>query len=98
MIRKPTSRDPVKAMKRVFGCWTSRSPIAEPLPGKKQNERSGKPASSRSSANLAATVGVSLDGLMTTVLPVTKEAMVMPTRMASGKFHGGITTPTPSGK
>jgi hypothetical protein len=61
------------------------------------NEASGKPASSRTSANLAAMVGVSLDGLTMAVLPATSEATVMPTRMASGKFHGGITTPTPSG-
>ena len=33
-----------------------------------------------------------------TVLPVTRAATVMPARMASGKFHGGITTPTPSGR
>jgi hypothetical protein len=32
-----------------------------------------------------------------TVLPVTMLAEVMPVRMALGKFHGGITAPTPSG-
>ncbi len=42
-------------------------------------------------------VGVSLDGLMIAVLPVTSAATVMPARIASGKFHGGITMPTPSG-
>ena len=55
--------------------------------------RGGKPASSSTSANFAAMVGVSLEGLMTTVLPVTSAATVMPARIASGKFHGGITTP-----
>ena len=43
-------------------------------------------------------VGVSLDGLITTVLPATSAATVMPTRIASGKFHGGMITPTPSGR
>ena len=43
-------------------------------------------------------VGVSLDGLITTVLPVTSAATVMPAMIASGKFHGGIITPTPSGR
>ncbi len=32
-----------------------------------------------------------------TVLPLTIEASVMPAIMAQGKFHGGITAPTPSG-
>ena len=47
--------------------------------------------------NLAAMVGESLDGFRMTVLPLTIEASVMPAMMAHGKFHGGITAPTPSG-
>ena len=35
------------------------------------------------------------DGLSTTVLPATSAAVVMPVRIASGKFQGGITTHTP---
>ncbi len=96
-MRRPTSREPVKEMKRVLGCSTSTSPTAAPLPVSSVKARSGKPASSSTSANLAAMVGVSLEGLITTVLPVTSAATVMPARIASGKFHGGITTPTPSG-
>ena len=42
-------------------------------------------------------VGESLDGFRITVFPVTIEATVMPAMMANGKFHGGITAPTPSG-
>ena len=34
---------------------------------------------------------------MITVLPVTRAATVMPVRMASGKFHGAMTTATPRG-
>ena len=49
------------------------------------------------STKMAAMVGESLEGFTTTVLPVTMEAMVMPPMMAAAKFHGGITTPTPSG-
>ena len=37
------------------------------------------------------------EGLSTTVLPATSAAVVMPVRIASGKFHGGITTATPRG-
>ena len=47
--------------------------------------------------NCQAIAGESLDGLSTTVLPVTIAAVVMPTQIASGKFHGGMTAPTPSG-
>ena len=36
-------------------------------------------------------------GFMMTVLPVTRAAVVMPQRMASGKFHGAMTTVTPRG-
>ena len=37
------------------------------------------------------------EGFSTTVLPATRAAVVMPHRIASGKFHGGMTTHTPSG-
>ena len=97
LMRSPTSFEPVKDTKRVLGCWTSTSPTTDPLPTRSEKERSGKPASRSTSANLAAMVGVSLEGFITTVLPVTSAAMAMPTRIASGKFQGGITTPTPSG-
>ena len=36
-------------------------------------------------------------GFMMTVLPVTSAATVIPARIASGKFHGAITRPTPRG-
>ena len=49
------------------------------------------------SKNFAAMVGESLDGFRITVLPQTIEASVMPAMIAQGKFHGGITAPTPSG-
>ena len=34
---------------------------------------------------------------MTTVFPVTTAAVVMPVNIASGKFHGAMTTPAPLG-
>ena len=43
--------------------------MAPPLPGRNENDSGGKPASSSVSAKIAATVGVSLEGLITTVLP-----------------------------
>ena len=41
--------------------------------------------------------GESLDGFSTTALPVTIAAAVIPAMIANAKFHGGMTTPTPSG-
>src|SRR6201997_3300580 len=73
------------------------SPKLAPAPGQKFTTPSGMPASSSSSTNFAAIVGESLDGFRITVLPLTIEAIVMPAIMAQGKFHGGITAPTPSG-
>ncbi len=84
-------------MKRVFGCSTITSPISAPLPVTKLSALGRKPASSAASMKMAALMGVSLDGFSTTVLPATSAAVAVPSMMASGKFHGGITTPTPSG-
>ena len=36
-------------------------------------------------------------GFITTALPATSAAAVMPVRIASGKFHGAITAQTPRG-
>ena len=41
--------------------------------------------------------GVFGDGLITTVFPAATGAAADPARIASGKFHGGITTPAPIG-
>jgi hypothetical protein len=57
----------------------------------------GTPTSRISCTNCQAIAGASLDGFKTTVLPVTIAAVGHPGQIASGKFHGGITTPTPSG-
>ena len=96
-MRSPTSFDPVKATKRVPGCATSALPTLLPLPATKFTTPSGIPHSSSVWKNWAATVRASLLGLSTTVLPVTMAAMVMPAMIARGKFHGGMTAPTPSG-
>ncbi len=41
--------------------------------------------------------GDELAGFNTTVFPATSAAEVMPVMIAPGKFHGGMTTPAPSG-
>src|SRR5262249_52657196 len=93
----PTSLEPVKATNLVFGCSTSPAPKLEPDPGQKFTTPSGIPASCSASKNLNAIAGESCEGFTTTVLPQTIAAMVIPAMMAQGKFHGGITAPTPSG-
>src|SRR4051812_37112433 len=96
-MSSPTSFDPVNAMKRVFGCSTTALPKLAPDPGQKFTTPSGMPASINTSTNRAAIVGESDDGFRMTVLPQTIAADVMPAMMAQGKFHGGITAPTPRG-
>ena len=46
---------------------------------------------------MVAIPAASEEGLSTTVLPVTMAAVVMPQRIASGKFQGGMTAQTPRG-
>src|SRR5208283_3897527 len=93
----PTSFEPVNPMYRVFGCCTMVSPTAAPDPLTNCTASFGTPASNKMSTNCAAIAGQSEAGFSTTVFPVTNEATTSPAIMAQGKFHGGITAPTPSG-
>ena len=97
LIWTPTSREPVNAMSRVFGFSTRALPTVEPPPVRKFRTPSGTPASSQASRNIVAMPAASEEGFSTTVLPATSAAVVMPQRIARGKFHGGMTTHTPSG-
>src|SRR5688572_27110940 len=83
-------------MNRVFGLVVIASPVGAP-PVTKFTTPFGRPTSSSISTNFAAIVGESDDGFSTTVLPVTTAAIVIPDMIASGKFHGGMIAPTPSG-
>src|SRR5947209_5739701 len=73
------------------------SPTSAPEPLRKLTTPGGIPASSSSAKNRHAIHGASDDGFRMMQLPVTTPADVMPAMMASGKFHGGMTPPTPSG-
>src|SRR5688500_16483524 len=83
-------------MKGAFGLVDIASPVAEP-PVRKSTTPFDRPTTSTISINFAAIVGESDEGFRTTVFPATTAAIVMPAMIASGKFHGGITAPTPSG-
>ena len=41
--------------------------------------------------------GVAEAGLITTVFPAATGPTAIPAKIASGKFHGGMTTPVPIG-
>src|SRR5690606_15475849 len=47
--------------------------------------------------SFAASTAVCSDGFRTTVFPVATAALIIPVNMASGKFHGAMTIPTPRG-
>ncbi len=87
----------MKLTNRVLGFSTSASPINPPGPVIKFKTPSGKFIFFINSKNFHAISGESLDGFITTVFPVTIADEVIPTKIARGKFQGGITTPTPSG-
>ncbi len=84
--------------KRVRGSLTSGSPTVGPSPGTKFSTPGGSPSSCIRSTKCAAITAASGDGLRIAVLPVTIAADVMPAMIANAKFHGGSTTPTPSGR
>src|SRR5439155_456208 len=71
----PTSREPVKETKRVFGWRTRVSPTVPPPPLTKLKTPAGSPTSSISAWYCHAIPGESLDGLRHTVFPVTIAAL-----------------------
>ncbi len=75
----------------------TRSPTSEPRPVTRWNTPGGASVSPHSRTSSAAMTGVLCDGLSNTVLPPATAAQAMPQGMASGKFHGEITTPTSRG-
>src|SRR5262245_55102628 len=97
MIRTPTCRDPVKAITGTSGWRTNASPTSGPGPGTKFATPGGSPASARIETYFAAITGDWDAGLITTVLPAASAALLIPVRIASGKFQGGMTAVTPRG-
>ena len=96
-MRSPTSREPVKQTKRVARMLDQQ--VADLGAAARQEVDHARrqarlleqlhEARPRSPAQAR--------GFSTTVLPVTIAAAVMPAMIASGKFHGGMITPAPSG-
>ena len=96
MIDSPTAFEPVKTTNATSG-WRTRCAPTSPIPGRKASAPGGTPASSRISTSRKAIPGVCSAGLKTTQFPATRDALTMPAGMASGKFQGAMTAPTPRG-
>ena len=95
---RPTSVDPVKDSLRTRGsastAWLNR--LADDVVTTLTTP-SGTPASRRMSATASAVSGVSLAGLSTTVQPAASAGPIFRVAIAAGKFHGVISTLTPTG-
>mmetsp|Transcript_3306 Transcript_3306/g.10319 ORF Transcript_3306/g.10319 Transcript_3306/m.10319 type:complete len:268 (-) Transcript_3306:91-894(-) len=94
----PTSREPVKTTVGMSACATSASPTTSPRPCSSCRQSGGAPAASRMECTALAVSGVCSAGFITTGLPVTSAALLMPHRMAKGKFHGAMMAATPRGR
>ena len=84
----PVAELPVNEITATSGLSTIASPTSAPLPVTRLTTPGGKPASAISSTTSVAQCGVSLEGLKTTVLPVTRAGIVFQHGMAIGKFQG----------
>jgi hypothetical protein len=84
-------------MTGTSGDSTIVSPTAAPEPVTRFTVPAGKPASAMSSTSRTAQWGVSLDGLKTTVLPVTNAGIDFQHGIAIGKFQGVMIPATPIG-
>jgi hypothetical protein len=96
-IRFPVADEPVKEMTGTSGESTIVSPTAVPEPVTRLTVPGGKPASAISSTRSVPQWGVSLDGLKTTVFPVTRAGIIFQHGIAIGKFQGVTIPATPIG-
>ena len=67
------------------------------LAGEQRERAGGTPASRSAATSSSAQAGDCSAGLSTTALPVARPAEIIPSGIASGKFHGEITATTPRG-
>ncbi len=72
-------------------------PTLEPLPVTMLTTPLGSPASSRIFTRFTTESGVSVAGLMTTVLPSTRAGIIFHEGMAIGKFQGVMRPAVPTG-
>ena len=96
-IDLPVVDEPVNEMTPTSGESTIALPTSPPAPVTRFTTPAGKPASAISSTRSVAQCGVSLAGLKTTVLPVTRAGIIFQHGMAIGKFQGVMIPAIPIG-
>ncbi len=98
LIARPTDVEPVNETTFTRGSFRSGFPTFEPEPVTTLKTPGGRPASSSAFAKFTTESGVSVAGLMTTVLPQTSAAVVFHAGIAIGKFQGVMNAQTPMGE
>ena len=97
---EPTAVEPVKLILRTSGWVVSTRPISgasSAAPVTTLNTPGGRPARTPSAHTASADSGVCSAGLSTTVFPAASAGAAFLVTMATGKFHGVMHAPTPSG-
>src|SRR6185436_20268408 len=95
--RRPTSVEPVKDTMPTSLWLMSGEPTEEPLPVTMLTTPFGSPACSSASIRLTTESGVSVAGLITTVLPRISAGIIFHEGIAIGKFHGVMSPAMPIG-
>src|SRR2546422_11673603 len=84
-------------MARTSGWSTRALPTVPPDPSTMFSTPLGTPARSKMETTAPEVSGVSVAGLKTTVLPLTRAGAIFQTGIATGKFQGVTHTTTPRG-
>src|SRR4029078_3974841 len=96
-IALPVDECPVNEMTGTSGESTIALPTSAPAPVTRVTQAGGKADSAMSSTSSVAQCGVSLAGLKTTVLPVTRAGIIFQHGIAIGKFQGVMIPAMPIG-
>ena len=95
--RRAVSIAPVRMTPPTRASVTSPRPTSSSGQGRNCKTSRGTPAAQSACASPQPTSTASGAGLRMTALPATSAASTPPAGIESGKFHGGVTTTTPSG-
>ncbi len=96
-MSRPTATDPVNAIVCTRGCAHERGARLA-LAGQQRERARGDAALAQRAHELQRAAGRLLGGLQQRALPVASAAAVIPSGIASGKFHGAMTPTTPRGR
>ena len=95
MIFRPVATEPVK---KILSTSASQSAApVEPSPWITSTTPRGRPMRRKISSMISPVIGVTSEGLSTTVLPAMSALSVGNIESWKGKFHGAITAITPIG-